>query len=79
LKGKPYEEVVFLTDREATEAERSFHRRGDNMHPNGALHLQSYAASLKDFLVFVRHGVMTSIIRNSGLKGLQSFRNNLLH
>lgn len=56
VKGRPFEEVILMSDREATEAERHIYR---NCRPAECEDARRYAFFLKDFIIFMRHGVLT--------------------
>lgn len=59
---KSHDDIILLADREATAAERYCCKRrsagaqADKMH--------TYAVLLKDFLIYMRHGVASSALRN---------------
>ncbi len=71
VRGKHYEDLVFLVDQEATDAERRMysHRRDNSGDPE---RFRRYADQIKDFLLYLRHGVKTAEIGNVDLQG---FRN----
>ena len=61
---QPYEDIILLADREATAAERQcYKQRTAGAQPGN---MKNYARLLKDFLVYMRHGVATSALRELG-------------
>lgn len=71
VRGKHFEDLVFLVDREATDAERRLYcRRHDDSCD--LEHFRRYAGQIKDFLLYLRHGIKTAEIRKIDLHG---FRN----
>jgi hypothetical protein len=73
VRDRDYLEVIYLADKEATEAERlkyrSKHRRLD---PPGAC--AGYADVLKGFICFMRYGVKSPSMEDTLHEGLQAFR-----
>lgn len=70
VKGHSFEEILWMTDREATEAERyllHLPRKGER-----ATRVVSYAGCLKDIILYMRHGVRTSAIRGLALEAFQT-------
>lgn len=68
VSEQPYDEIILLADREATAAERQFcKQRTAGTQPDK---MKDYALLLKDFMVFMRHGVATSALRGLGRQTL---------
>ena len=65
IKGRSFDEVIFLTDQEATETERHLYKNSRNTVKKAA---RQYAVSLKDFILFIRYGVVTRSTRDLNLK-----------
>lgn len=65
-KGRNYQEVIYMAEREATEAERRFYHphRAD---PEKGLCGQDYARCLKDFISFMRYGIKPAHIKQDAL------------
>ena len=77
ISDKDYLEIVYLADQEATEAERlSSHLRSENGIQKETS--REYASTLKDLIVFLRHGVNTSsAMSQSELDLFHSLRKDL--
>jgi hypothetical protein len=73
VKNRDYLEVIYLADKEATEAERLKYRSraGKTICSEACLR---YADALKGFIRYMRYGVMSSSMENSMHEGLQAFR-----
>ena len=56
VKGCSVDEVIMLTNQEATEIERHLYKDCPASRCEAA---RNYAVSLKDFILFMRHGVVT--------------------
>ena len=65
---QPYDDIILLTDQEATAAQRQCCKHGTNGSRNGAM--ESYALLLKDLLVYMRHGVATKALRGANCEKL---------
>ena len=65
-KGRDYQEIIYMAEREATEAERRFYhpRMAD---PEKMLCGRDYARCLKDFITFMRYGVKPAHIKQDAL------------
>ncbi|NNK00268.1 MAG: hypothetical protein HKP58_07625 [Desulfatitalea sp.] len=63
IKGRSYEEIIWMTDQEATEAERRIYKKRINP-ADSQDKLAGYARDLKDFILYMRHGVRTSTTRD---------------
>lgn len=55
-QGRHYEDIIYLADREATEAERRFYHH-DPADQKKAICGQEYAQCLKEFITFIRYGI----------------------
>ena len=77
VRDRDYLEVIYLADREATEAERLKYRsRTRTLHPPGAC--AGYADVLKGFIRFMRYGVKSPSMEDTLHEGLQAFREAVL-
>jgi hypothetical protein len=77
VKNRDYLEVIYLADKEATEAERLKYRlRARRLVPPEAC--VCYADALKGFIRFMRYGVKSPSMKRSQHKGLQAFRESAL-
>jgi hypothetical protein len=65
-KGKGYQEIIFLADREATEAERRFYQPGATDQDKARCG-QNYAQCLKGFITFMRYGIKPANIHQETL------------
>lgn len=64
VKGRSDQEIIYMADLEATEAERHFYKCSKNGNNEIA---GSYVALLKDVVLYFRHGVRTQAIRQIDL------------
>lgn len=76
-KGRDYHDIIYLADREATEAERRFYH-SSAPDQDQALCGQGYAKSLKSFIVFMRHGIKTHGINHDDLLLMDDIRKQAL-
>ena len=65
-KGKGYQEIIYLADREATEAERRLYHAGVGDQDQTRCG-QDYARCLKDFITFMRYGLKPAHIHQEAL------------
>jgi hypothetical protein len=73
VRDRDYLEVIYLADKEATEAERLKYRsRAGKVVPPEAC--SGYVDTLKGFIRFMRYGVKSPSMENALRKGLQAFR-----
>jgi len=73
LRDRDYLEVIYLADKEATEAERLKYRsRTRRLEPPEAC--AGYADVLKGFIRFMRYGVKSPSMEDPLHEGLQAFR-----
>jgi hypothetical protein len=70
IAEQAYDDIILLTDQEATAAERRCckQRGASQQDPEGQL--ETYALLLKDFLIYMRHGVITSALRSANCESL---------
>jgi len=77
MRDRGYLEVIYLADKEATEAERLQYRsRAKRLDPSEAC--VSYADLLKGFIRFMRYGVKSSFMECAHHEGLQALRETAL-
>ena len=72
-QGKNYEEVIYLADREATDAERQYYRFKGDREVCG----KQYARNLKAFIRFLRYGVKPSKCKREDLLQFKALRGDL--
>jgi hypothetical protein len=72
----PYDDIILLADQEATAAERRCCKRrtAGGKGQNGQM--ESYALLLKDFMIYMRHGVATSALRQAHGQALTELPRN---
>ena len=75
-KGRDYEEIIFLADREATEAERRFYHHSTPDQEKAACG-QDYALCLKEFIAYMRYGIKPPHIRGDVAALFDHRRENL--
>ncbi|MEJ2642977.1 MAG: hypothetical protein P8010_25790 [Desulfosarcinaceae bacterium] len=63
IADRPYDDIILLADREATAAQRQYYKQRTTGHPNGEM--KTYALLLKDFMVYMRHGVASRALRSA--------------
>jgi hypothetical protein len=71
VKDHSFEEIIWMTDKEATEAERyllRIRRQGERDK------VVSYAGCLKDFILFMRYGVRTRTVKHLPLEAFNEKR-----
>lgn len=76
--GRDYHDIIYLADREATEAQRRFYHGGlsdDEKTRCG----QQYAECLKGFITYLRYGVRPARVDDDALANLQRIRDEALH
>jgi hypothetical protein len=76
-KGKGYQEIIFLADREATEAERRFYQPGAT-NQDKARCGQNYAQCLKGFITFMRYGIKPANLSQDALTTFDNIRKEVL-
>jgi hypothetical protein len=67
---QPYDDIILLTDQEATAAQRRCCKQRPTDGLNDDADLEAYALLLKDFLVYMRHGVATRALRSANCESL---------
>lgn len=65
-KGRNYQEIIYLAEQEATEAERRLYHAGST-HQAKSLCEQDYAQCLKGFITFMRYGIKPKHINQEAL------------
>ncbi len=65
-KGKGYQEIIYLADLEATEAERRLYHAGTTDQDQTRCG-RDYARCLKDFITFMRYGLKPAHIHQEAL------------
>ncbi len=75
IQGNDYEEMILLTDREATQAERYAlkHKKRDDAE----IHRQ-YACTLKGLMIYLRHGAKPLALRDVCLDDICPARGDLI-
>jgi hypothetical protein len=68
VRDLSFEEVIVLADREATFTERHLYK---DCRRTKCERASQYARSLKDFILFMRHGVRTQSTRDLNLNGFR--------
>jgi hypothetical protein len=63
IADQPYDDIILLADREATAAQRQYYKQRTTDNPKGEL--KTYALLLKDFMVYMRHGVASRALRSA--------------
>lgn len=71
VKGHSQQEIIYLADQEATETERYVYKHRkcrQGMNPaEDCADARHYAVLLKDFVLYMRYGVLTHSVRELGL------------
>ena len=67
VKGHSNQEIIYLADQEATAAERYLYKckrcRNAEEEADECTNLRQYTLLLKDFVLYMRHGVLTRSVR----------------
>jgi hypothetical protein len=67
IEGHSEQEIIYLADQEATAAERYLYRhkrcRDGGEDRDGCTNVRQYALFLKDFVIYIRYGVLTRSVR----------------
>ncbi len=69
VKGHSSQEIIYLADQEATEAERISFRHGAD---DEGQHARDYSVLLKDVILYMRHGILTHSARQLHLEQVGS-------
>jgi hypothetical protein len=72
IKGHSYQEIIQMTDREATAVERLYYKTSQDKAEYG--NIERYAGCLKDFILYMRHGIKTRKLRDLNLTLFQQVR-----
>lgn len=76
VKGHCDQEIVYLADQEATAAERYLYKHTKNQRESGpsddCANARYYAVFLKDFVLYMRYGILTQSVRRLDLALLDS-------
>ncbi len=75
-QGRDYLEIIYLADREATEAERRFYHHSTPDQEKAACG-QDYAQCLKEFITYMRYGFKPPHIRGDVADLFDHVRENL--
>lgn len=71
VKGHSEQEIIYLADQEATAAERYLYKHDKCHQQKNDVHdcddVRHYAVLLKDFVLYMRHGILTHSIRQLDL------------
>lgn len=71
VKGHYDREIVYLADQEATAAERYLYKHTNSQRPTSALDdcadVRYYIVLLKDFVLYMRYGILTQSVRQLDL------------
>ena len=76
-KGLNYEEIIYLADREATEAERRFYHAKEPGQGN-LLCGKAYAKCLKGVITFIRYGIKPNDIDAGDLLLFENFQDKAM-
>lgn len=76
-KGRNYEEMIYLADREATEAERRFYHAKKPGQGN-LLCGKAYAKCLKGVIMFIRYGIKPADIDEADLLLFENFKDKAM-
>jgi hypothetical protein len=69
VKGHSSQEIIYLADQEATEAERHIYKKRQVESGDDAFH---YVMLLKDVVLYLRHGIQTHAVRRIDLPRMAS-------
>lgn len=76
IAEQSYDDIILLTDREATAAERRCCKQRAASTQGPIDHLETYALLLKDLLIYMRHGVVSNALRKAHCKSLAELPRN---
>jgi hypothetical protein len=75
VRDRDYLDVIYLADKEATEAERLKYRsKTGRIVPPEPEACEGYAHALKGFIQFMRYGLKTPSMEDTLHEGIQAFR-----
>ena len=67
VEGHSDQKIILLADQEATAAERYLdkHRQCSSAERNAedCINVREYVSLLKDFVLYIRHGILTRLVR----------------
>lgn len=69
VKGHSGQEIIYLADQEATEAERRLYKRSP---VEWGEHASRYVMLLKDVVLYMRHGIQTHAVRQIDLRRIDT-------
>ncbi len=75
-KGRDYQEIIYMAELEATEAERRFYHH-NTPDSEKVICGQNYARSLKGFIAFMRYGIKPTHINQDTLMLFDHFKDNV--
>ena len=70
-KGHSYQEIIQMADKEATEVERLYYK---SCRDEECVKIVQYVGYLKDFILYMRHGIRTRVTRDLNLKPFREIR-----
>lgn len=70
-EGHTYEEIIHMADQEATEVERMYYK---SCRDEECVRIIKYVGCLKDFILYMRHGIRTRTIRDLNLRPFREVR-----
>jgi hypothetical protein len=73
VKGHSYYDIIHMTNQEATRCERRLYQEA--CRAGGCETIQDYVGTLKDFILYMRHGVRTHTILTLDLEEFELQRN----
>ena len=67
VEGHSDQKIILMADEEATAAERYLYRhqgcRNAGRNSEECVNIRKYVSLLKDFVLYIRHGVLTRLVR----------------
>jgi hypothetical protein len=76
IQDRDYFDVIYFADKEATEAERISYQKNKTANLNQK-DFKEYANLLKNFILFMRHGIKAIGVRDKDLELFSSVSGNL--
>ena len=70
-KGHAYHEIIQMADEEATEVERLYYK---SCRDEECVKIVQYVGYLKDFILYMRHGIRTRVTRDLNLHPFKAIR-----
>lgn len=70
-KGHSFQEIIQMADKEATEVERLYYK---SCRDEECVKIVQYVGYLKDFILYMRHGIRTRITRDLNLQHFKRIR-----